>query len=206
MDRVGFIVGERSYLIRKGMVSIINRIEHATVLAEMDSLDNLNSEIGRCCPDFVAINPSLFDEQERYRNFELKFELSKQGIAIISTPPYRKGLLEKFREVIDINDPRDSIYRKLEDLVNPVYKKMEPGILSNELSDREKTILTYVAKGFTNKDIADKLFLSTHTVITHRKNITNKLGIKTISGLTVYAILNKLVKIEEEGGFRDMGI
>lgn len=200
MDRVGFIVAERSYLIRKGMVSIINRIEHATVLAEMDSLDTLNSEIARCCPDFIVVNPSLFDEQEKYRNFELKFDLSQQGIAIISPPPYRKGLLGKFREVIDINDPRDAIYRKLENLVNPVFGKMEPGILSNELSDREKTILTYVARGYTNKDIADKLFLSAHTVITHRKNITNKLGIKTISGLTVYAILNKLVSLEEIKG------
>jgi len=47
----------------------------------------------------------------------------------------------------------------------------------------------------TSKEIAEKLFLSAHTVITHRKNITTKLGIKTISGLTVYAILNNIISI-----------
>ena len=50
-----------------------------------------------------------------------------------------------------------------------------------------------VALGNSNKEIAEKLFISIHTVISHRKNITEKLGIKSISGLTVYAILNKLI-------------
>jgi DNA-binding CsgD family transcriptional regulator len=50
-----------------------------------------------------------------------------------------------------------------------------------------------VALGFTNQQIADKLFISKHTVISHRKNITSKLGIKTVSGLTVYAVLNNLI-------------
>lgn len=63
-----------------------------------------------------------------------------------------------------------------------------------ELSEREIDVLKLVAKGFSNKDIGEKLFISIHTVISHRKNITKKLGIKSISGLTVYAILNKLIE------------
>jgi DNA-binding CsgD family transcriptional regulator len=54
-----------------------------------------------------------------------------------------------------------------------------------------------VALGFTNKEIAERLFISTHTFITHRKNITRKIGIKTVSGLTVYALLNHLIETEE---------
>ena len=49
----------------------------------------------------------------------------------------------------------------------------------------------------TNKEVANELFISTHTVISHRKNITRKLGIKTVSGLTVYAILNQIISMED---------
>ncbi|MBR4826785.1 MAG: hemerythrin domain-containing protein [Bacteroidales bacterium] len=65
------------------------------------------------------------------------------------------------------------------------------------LSDREKEVLILVAKGLLNKEIADRLDISINTVITHRKNITRKTGIKTAPGLTVYAILGGLVDIGE---------
>ena len=65
----------------------------------------------------------------------------------------------------------------------------------NALSPREKEILVCVAKGMINKEIADALNISIHTVISHRKNITRKTGIKTVAGLTVYALLNNLLDI-----------
>jgi regulator of cell morphogenesis and NO signaling len=65
------------------------------------------------------------------------------------------------------------------------------------LSDREKEVVKEIARGLTNKEIADKLFISVFTVTTHRKNITQKLGIKTIAGLTVYALMNGLISPEE---------
>ena len=68
---------------------------------------------------------------------------------------------------------------------------------SLELTQREKTIVRQVSLGLTNKQIAEELFLSTHTVTTHRKNISSKLGIKSVSGLTVYAIVNNIITIEE---------
>jgi len=68
---------------------------------------------------------------------------------------------------------------------------------AEELSEREKDIVRSVAKGFSNKEIADEHFISIHTVITHRRNISRKLGIHSSAGLTVFAILNKLVDIED---------
>lgn len=65
------------------------------------------------------------------------------------------------------------------------------------LSEREKDIIICVAKGMNNKEIADYLYLSVHTVTTHRRNISNKLQIQTTAGLIIYAIANKLVNIEE---------
>ena len=65
------------------------------------------------------------------------------------------------------------------------------------LSDREKDVIICVTKGMNNKEIADYLFLSVHTVTTHRRNISNKLQIHTTAGLIIYAIANKLVNIED---------
>jgi DNA-binding CsgD family transcriptional regulator len=69
---------------------------------------------------------------------------------------------------------------------NPINEK------SKELSSRETDVLKCIVQGLTNKDIADTLNISLNTVLTHRKNITSKLGIKTVSGLTFYAIMNGL--------------
>lgn len=67
---------------------------------------------------------------------------------------------------------------------------------SRELSVREIEVLTLIAKGYINKEIADKLNISLTTVITHRKNITEKLGIKSVSGLTMYAVMNGYVEAD----------
>ncbi|MBQ9296555.1 MAG: helix-turn-helix transcriptional regulator [Paludibacteraceae bacterium] len=68
---------------------------------------------------------------------------------------------------------------------------------TEELSEREKDVLIQVVKGLSNKEIADVLCISTHTVISHRKNITRKLNIHSTAGLTIYAIVNKLVDLRE---------
>ena len=68
---------------------------------------------------------------------------------------------------------------------------------SEEVTSRERDIIRDIALGLSSKEIADKNFISPHTVITHRKNIARKLGIKSISGLTIYAIVNKLISIED---------
>lgn len=64
---------------------------------------------------------------------------------------------------------------------------------NKELSTRETDVLQLIVKGSTNKEIADKLNISLNTVLSHRKNITTKLGIKTVSGLTFYAIMNGII-------------
>lgn len=85
-------------------------------------------------------------------------------------------------------------------LENPYTRRLHadksfPQENSTELSDREKEILVSVAQGKINKLIAEEHHISINTVITHRKNITRKTGIKTVAGLTVYAILNNLIDI-----------
>ncbi len=75
---------------------------------------------------------------------------------------------------------------------------LQGNVLSvDPLSEREKEVVSFVAKGMTNKEIADKLFLSIHTITTHRRNIAAKLQIHTPAGLTIYAIVNKLVELRD---------
>ena len=85
--------------------------------------------------------------------------------------------------------------RHIENPFEPVLKNERRRNSPDELSEREKEILVSVAKGMLNKEIADFYSISIHTVISHRKNITRKTGIKTVAGLTVYALLNDLIDI-----------
>lgn len=73
-----------------------------------------------------------------------------------------------------------------------------PAVLpaEHELSAREIEVLVLITKGLINKEIADKLNISLTTVITHRKNITEKLGIKSVSALTIYAVMNGYVEAD----------
>lgn len=65
------------------------------------------------------------------------------------------------------------------------------------ISEREREIVICIARGMSNKDVADKLFISINTVLTHRKNIFRKLDIHSISGLTIYAVVNGLITLDE---------
>ena len=90
-------------------------------------------------------------------------------------------------------------------LLVPKVKAMEESLKRSEskkvdeecLSERETEVLVHIVRGLTNKEIAARMFLSVHTVNTHRKNIMNKLKIHSPAGLTIYAIVNKLVSIED---------
>lgn len=102
---------------------------------------------------------------------------------------------EAFKVLSAIHSLQDDIRKHilLEETALERRKGTEPE--DNTLSPREKEILLCVAKGMINKEIADALNISIHTVITHRKNITRKTGIKTVAGLTVYALLNNLLEV-----------
>ncbi|MBR1889966.1 MAG: helix-turn-helix transcriptional regulator [Alloprevotella sp.] len=65
------------------------------------------------------------------------------------------------------------------------------------LTEREKEVLRLIVKGYLNKEIADKLNVELTTIITHRKNLTQKLGTKSIGALTIFAVMHNIVRVEE---------
>ena len=86
---------------------------------------------------------------------------------------------------------QSDVSRNISDMVF----KAGVGQQSDALSDREKDVIIALVQGMSNKDIADHLFISVNTVITHRRNIARKLQIHSPAGLTIYAIVNGLVDI-----------
>jgi len=105
------------------------------------------------------------------------------------------NLLRNYDETISIYDSVDQLKEKLESLFKSTSKETTDE--STTLSNREKEIITCIVKGLTNKEIAAELFLSIHTVISHRRNIATKLEIHSTAGLTIYAIVNKLVELDD---------
>ena len=99
----------------------------------------------------------------------------------INNPEELKKYFEKFKELVK-NEEAD--------------KAMHIEKTEHELSIREIEVLILITKGLINKEIADKLHISLTTVISHRKNITEKLGIKSVSGLTVYAVMNGYIEAD----------
>ena len=89
---------------------------------------------------------------------------------------------------LDIHESEESLLEKIQQFIEHLDKQSE--ILPHELSPRETEVLRLVAKGLMNKEIADRLNISINTVLSHRKNLTAKLGIKTVSGLSFYAMMN----------------
>ena len=102
-----------------------------------------------------------------------------------------------------INQPENLLVRNILALQQHAHAKGKnlpkmPKILQQKiLSDREIEVMSYIVQGYTNKEIADKLTITLNTVISHRKNIMDKLGMKSVSALTIYAVMHGYVDINK---------
>ncbi len=191
------VVAENSVIIRSGIIAVLKRLSSLNIHPiEVSSPEGLQGYIHMHTPDILIVNPTFggwFDLPA------FKAENSKGGIryvAIVSTV-IDINLLKEYDEQISICDDQELINSKINHLLCNDVTEEEGENEQEALSQREKEIITCVVKGMTNKAIADQLFLSIHTVITHRRNIARKLQIHSPAGLTIYAIVNKLVEIQD---------
>jgi DNA-binding NarL/FixJ family response regulator len=90
----------------------------------------------------------------------------------------------------------NAVRQKIFNLVAKENQKVNNEVLLNnsDLTERELEVITLISLEYTGKEISDKLFISTNTVETHRKNIIKKIKVKNTIGLVKYAIKNKLIK------------
>ena len=119
-----------------------------------------------------------------------KFFLPRKDRVVVLTNGQSSSVFPVYDRVLDVYSSES----KMEETLRRIFYSNKSNIESvaelNDLSSREIEVLVLVAKGLINKEIADKLNISLTTVISHRKNITEKLGIKSVSGLTIYAVMN----------------
>lgn len=186
------VIIEPYAMIAQGLRLMIDEIkgyEVSAIIADAHYLER----IVPLHPDIIIVNPSIIDVKKRGELDDMTQRLPNTLFAALIYQYVDPEVLRYFKTTIEISDSREKIAVKLRQLLETGEQPTE----STELSDREKEILIAVVKGMTNKSIAEQYHLSIHTVITHRKNLTRKTGIKSVSGLTVYAILNNFIDIKD---------
>ena len=184
------IICETSEIITIGLAEIINSIAQFDVVARLDSPERLSEKILSTDTNLLVINPLLLGYQNRDFLSQLGKEHPQLIMIALVTSYLDHTLLTPYSGVIEINDTKSKIISKMNEFAQSEATKSTDDV---ELSKRETDVLVAVAKGMMNKEIADQMNISIHTVISHRKNITRKTGIKSVSGLTVYALLNNLI-------------
>ena len=179
------IIAEPSLIIRRGVVSLLLNIDLGVDVEEVEEFSQLREVIAANNPDLVVVNPTLlglltpkdFLVGDSVRMVALQTQLSFVDLS------------KDYHGVISIFDNELQVQALFDRLFSNVTEEEQ------ELSQREKEIVIAIAHGKSNKEIANELFISTHTVMTHRKNIAAKLKIHNSAGITIYAIVNKLIDV-----------
>lgn len=183
-----------SEIIRHGLQVLLRKYFNIeiTLLSHIDELKSFNP----LKPANRIIIAKLNDENEVSTRLTNQTEYTVDIIQIIDSGENHQ-LVEDVAGTISTDSTGNEICELVSDLLKDNQNDDSRQEEGSDLTAREVDVLRTVALGFSNKEIADKLFISIHTVITHRKNITEKLGIKSISGLTVYSILNKIIDTDQ---------
>lgn len=192
-DKILIAVAESSVIVRSGLVSVLKRLPDMEVeVVEVTSKDGIRHCMEMHTPQILIVNPQL----EGWFEVDAFRQCYKQDVKLVSLlcSMVDSSQLKGYDERVTLFDDMASLEKKITELLN-IADEEEPD--QDALSQREKEIVGCIVRGMTNKEIAEKLFISVHTVMTHRKNITRKLQIHSAAGLTIYAIVNKLVELSE---------
>ena len=193
--KIKITIIEPSEIVSTGLKRIIESYGSFSVAKTFCTIQEY-CEMPNGNPDIIIINPMLVIDNGCSEPKSLLQTNDSTAVIAINYGPYDEDAFRDYDGYISIFNTREQIEKRLSTALKNTSDK-ETDDNSNELSVREREILTAVAKGKTNKEIADEFNLSIHTVISHRKNISHKLGINSIAGLTIYAVMNKLLDVDD---------
>lgn len=190
------IIIEPSEIIQQGIKFFLEKSSCFQVVDCFRDLQSFEDKIRKNEFQIILFNPAVISFYKNVNIRNLFADYPDTYLIAILYQYIDKDILNHFDGILNIYDEAWDISQKIFKIIEAAQPKNDQNTDNIELSDREKDVLILLAKGLTNKEIGDKLYISTHTVISHRKNIVRKTGIKTVSGLTLYALFNNLVSQE----------
>jgi len=185
---------EPSHIIYEGLANILLRSEHHFQIYRLENTAELEHPGFKDKIDSVVLNPTQVVHDTR-QFIQLKRSHAQFKWTGLVYSYFDKETLSLFDSLINITDTPETI-------VNTLYKQSQltvnsnDTVISEQITERELDVLIQLVHGLSNKEIADKLNISIHTVVSHRKNIVQKTGIKSQAGLTIYAISNKIISLD----------
>jgi DNA-binding NarL/FixJ family response regulator len=212
---IQILLAQSNYLVREGLKALISSTEGLVFKGEASSSDELLSTAKKIAPEVIVI-----DHMDATFGIavvrKIRAILPQTYILTISDRPSRWMVSDALAAGITSYLLRDCEREEIVDAIRSTAKgeqffcgKVVSEVMKSndevshdavavsceglKISVREAEIIRLVAEGFTNKEIADKLFLSSHTITTHRKNIMSKLGVNNTAGLVLFAIRNNIV-------------
>jgi DNA-binding NarL/FixJ family response regulator len=208
------LILESNYLVRTGIEALVNGQSDFFLCPSIESVANLADGLKLYAPDVIVADYNHFSEGLELVRTIRKTCPSASILAI--TDPRSRGEITKALEAgatsfllkeCDQEEIIEAIFKTAENqkflcgrILDLLVTENRETLPAHEISceglnitDREIEIIRLVAEGLSNKEIAEKLFLSTHTVTTHRKNIMNKLQVNNTAGLVLYAVRNDLI-------------
>lgn len=188
------LIVEPSEILQIGLKDVLNNLATVREVESLYDVARLEERLLVFKPNVVVVNPTMIGTTSRSPYLQSIREREAAVVALVYQY-VEQSVLRTFDAIIDVRDGQAQIEEAIAEAVrvNADESNERASGDAYELSDRETDVLVLVAKGMSSKEIADKLNISVNTVITHRKNITKKTGIKSVAGLAVYAMLNNLI-------------
>lgn len=193
---IKLVIADNSPIVRSGLIAVLRHIPGLkTQPYEVQTQSSLQNYIFMHEPDLVIVNP-IFDGWFDIKAFKAGLKKTSIKFMALLSSVIDSAVLKDYNDSFTIYDDVEQISTKIAKLLSEDSDK-DQSTENENLSQREKEIIVGVVKGLTNKEIADKLCLSIHTVITHRRNVSRKLQIHSPAGLTIFAIVNGLVELND---------
>jgi len=189
--RIHIAILDTSPVVVEGLASLLMQAEKHYAIHRARSLHDIaGRDPYHSLQVVLAGLDQIRDQQEAFLELrESYMDTAWIGISLDGKEKLPEGL----SNIISLQDTAQQIAQQVAAFVSGcTCKEQETG----ELTEREIEVLALLVQGYSNKDVAEKLFISPHTVITHRKNLVEKTGIRSLSGLTIYAITKNIISLD----------